>query len=273
MNREILTCDRTYYFRCQDGDNGNDGLTNTPEGACRTPQELFDRIAGELDLNGYTVTIQSGQAGVITRPNDNGPPVDVHRFPVGGGNIVLQGDTGNWSAHILRSNIAGEACVRTRNVNGAPNIHIAGFQIESAGHGIQFGHAGWGLWGYINFMAMPGRRHLLTDQKLTIVNSVGPWAIKGGAETHIYADYGTIYPAHECTFWTNVQFDQFIRSGFGGQIDIKHMSFAYRPGIMEPTGLRFRAEGGSNILAEGCALNFLPGTSPGVTPTGGRYCN
>lgn len=55
--RELLTANRTYYVRT-DGSDSNDGLSNTSGGAWLTPQKAYDYVSKNLDLGGYTVTVQ-----------------------------------------------------------------------------------------------------------------------------------------------------------------------------------------------------------------------
>lgn len=59
---EVLTADRTYYVRT-DGNDGNDGLANDALGAWLTIQYAFDWCNAHLSFNGFTVTIQAGDAG------------------------------------------------------------------------------------------------------------------------------------------------------------------------------------------------------------------
>lgn len=56
--REVLTANRTYYVR-SDGNNSNDGLSNTSGGAFLTIQKAIDTAAA-LDLSVYNVSISVG---------------------------------------------------------------------------------------------------------------------------------------------------------------------------------------------------------------------
>lgn len=55
--RERLTADRTYFVRT-DGNDSNNGLTNTAAGAFRTIQKAVAIVSSSLDLNNRGVTIQ-----------------------------------------------------------------------------------------------------------------------------------------------------------------------------------------------------------------------
>lgn len=58
QRREILLSDRTYYVRT-DGNDANDGLTNTAGGAFATIQTAFQAVES-LDCNGFIPTVKIG---------------------------------------------------------------------------------------------------------------------------------------------------------------------------------------------------------------------
>lgn len=56
LRREVLTANRTYFVRA-DGNNFNNGLTNTSSGAFRQISKAIELIE-KLDLNGFLVTVK-----------------------------------------------------------------------------------------------------------------------------------------------------------------------------------------------------------------------
>jgi hypothetical protein len=84
--REVLNADRTYYVRT-DGDDANDGLTDSAEGAFLTLQGAVNAIY-KLDFNNKSVTLQVGPGTYsgrcfITRPF------------MGEGTLTIVGNTSN----------------------------------------------------------------------------------------------------------------------------------------------------------------------------------
>uniref|UniRef100_UPI0025470740 hypothetical protein n=1 Tax=Dongia deserti TaxID=2268030 RepID=UPI0025470740 len=72
--RERLLASRTYYVRT-DGNDNNDGLTNTAAGAFLTIQKCWNIVRDTLDLNGFTVTCQIADGTYNAGLNANGPLV------------------------------------------------------------------------------------------------------------------------------------------------------------------------------------------------------
>lgn len=88
--RDILTANRTYYVRT-DGDDGNDGLANSPTRAFATIQHAVDMMPGlDLDIYEVTISVQPGYylSNVITLKNSIGAGT------LGSGDIIIQGSTG-----------------------------------------------------------------------------------------------------------------------------------------------------------------------------------
>lgn len=82
--REVLTADRTYYVRT-DGNDSNDGLSNSAGGAFLTWQKAAD-VLGSLDISIYNVTLKAGSSGTWVTGF-------IVKAPVGSGQIIIEGDT------------------------------------------------------------------------------------------------------------------------------------------------------------------------------------
>lgn len=89
--RELLDASRTYFVRT-DGNDSNDGLSDTPPGAFATVQRAVDAAAA-LDLATFAVTIQVGP-GTYTDPVELKPyigagPISIVGSPAAPGQVVL----------------------------------------------------------------------------------------------------------------------------------------------------------------------------------------
>ena len=63
--RTKLLAPRNYYVRA-DGEDSNDGLTNSPDGAFLTIQKAIDTIADTIDLGGFGAAVLV-QPGIYTK--------------------------------------------------------------------------------------------------------------------------------------------------------------------------------------------------------------
>jgi hypothetical protein len=82
--REVLTANRTYYVRT-DGNDNNNGLSNTAGGAFRTIQKAIDVVAS-LDIAIYNVIIELIN-GDYTDQN-----ILVIQTPIGSGQVTITGN-------------------------------------------------------------------------------------------------------------------------------------------------------------------------------------
>lgn len=90
--RDKLTADRDYYVRT-DGNDANDGLSDSAAGAFATIQKAVD-VVSALDLSIYTATIHVG-AGTYDEAITINAPL------IGGAGAVIVGDTGTPSNVVL----------------------------------------------------------------------------------------------------------------------------------------------------------------------------
>jgi hypothetical protein len=121
--RELLTADRTYYVRT-DGNDNNNGLSDSAGGAFLTIQKALD-LVGTLDISIYNVTIQVADGTyTITSPLTS-------RTPVGAGVLTIRGNP-TTPANVVIS-ATGTAFI----LNG--RVNLDGFRIISTGAGVQVG--------------------------------------------------------------------------------------------------------------------------------------
>jgi hypothetical protein len=261
--RELLTADRTYYVALagDGGSDSNDGLTAlTP---CLTVDHVYDDIiCGTLDMGGKTITIQYvyGTYGVDGQLQLNQPWT-------GGGNIVLQGNTGNranvvidaWGAIENNTVLPGSVTIQNMTVTntaldgyglignyGVGNIYI--------GDELEFGITA----SYFITADGTGARILINGDwycsddaySIIFVNSLGSVNMYG----HLTL-IGT--PAYVTTILTDaIGALQWLPSA---------------PTTGTATGTRYSASGNSLIHTFGGGPNILPGDVAGSTATGGQY--
>ena len=126
--REIITAPRTYYVRT-DGNDNNNGLTNSAAGAFLTWQHAVDVVRNKVHLNGFTVTIQAGGTnGTFTGAiRVVGPFVGASSSA----SVQLAGDIVTPSNFLLQT-ITGDSVVAA---DAGAFFAIQGFELKSTGGG------------------------------------------------------------------------------------------------------------------------------------------
>lgn len=120
--REVLTANRTYFVRT-DGNDNNNGLTNTAAGAFLTIQNAFDALA-KIDKAGFNVIIQL-QDGTYNLLNT----INI-KDGIGDGTVTLRGNNSNPENVIFSSNL-DIVYIDKRNPN---NITLEGFKLQNTGN-------------------------------------------------------------------------------------------------------------------------------------------
>lgn len=165
--REILTANRTYYVRT-DGNDANDGLTNSSGGSFLTWQHAVD-VAKTLDLSGYTVTIRDGTGGTYAE--------NVEIKNIVGGTLVLEGLMSNLDSLTAASGVVGSGATRasvTRN-SGTWTASARKHKSLRATAGNN-----------------NGKSQIIDDNTTTVATCNGYWS--GGAwstDTFVVEDWGT----------------------------------------------------------------------------------
>lgn len=119
--REVLTANRTYYVRT-DGSDSNNGLANTSGGAFLTIQKAINTIVGNLDLAGFTVTIQVGDGTYTGAASFSAPWT-------GGGAVTIQGNSST-PANVLVS-VTGNAMANSGVLPGT--LTVKDMKLASSG--------------------------------------------------------------------------------------------------------------------------------------------
>jgi hypothetical protein len=274
---EYLAADRSYWVRpAPEGDDANDCLSEAA--ACATWQAAYDKAA-LLDFNGFTVFIRAGGSGLRSWTTDAKDVVHIARPWRGWGTLRFVGDVDN-PANVRLTAEAGNTVFR---VGGGPmpglplpgGIFIEGFEVRAPGPNgwglrhaargtISVGHMIWGDAGNAQF----GPEWFGAN----IVNH-GPYAIAGSSQQHIVADCGAVNVRFPIAVLGQVRFNQTIYAQHGGYM-LFNGKAAWDLSRGSITGGRFYAHENATIQGNSGSktdVNWIPGTEPGATGTGGVY--
>lgn len=251
--RTKLSAPRTYYVRT-DGNDANNGLTNTAGGAFLTIQHAID-VAVSLDNNGYDVTIQVGNGtyvtGVVLKPYVGSGKLNLLGNPatpsscvisVASGNAIYGEDAGKWKLGGFRLAAAAGTCLYGRGVIQIGVIHPIEVNTSS--------------------------RHLFAFLGAEISIEAN-WSIVGSAPLHMQASYsGKIFAiSRTCTLIGTPNFSTcFAYSQDHGLLQIFAITFSG-----SGTGPRYVVTGNSVIQTGSAGATYLPGNSAGLVATGGQY--
>lgn len=261
MPREKLLAARTYYVRT-DGNDANDGLTNSAGGAFLTWQQAVN-VAASLDFNGYQVTLKSGNTGTFTAgANLTG----IRPQPGAGGlaKLIIEGDTAT-PTNVLMS-VTGGTCFW---VDGSI-VEIKGLELRTttSGYGIyatnmasvEFSVLNFGATAQAHIQAYAGSR----------VRATGNYTISGGAVFHWLAQLAGIIEVsgRTVTITGTPNFSWvFTLVNNCAQVICNGMTF-----VGSATGTRHQISANGIVNTAGGGAAYLPGDVAGGTPTtGGQY--
>ena len=255
--RDRLTAARTYYFR-SDGNDANNGLSNSAGGAFLTSQRAVDTIVNTVDVAGFTVTIQRGNAA----PYSGGC---IFTPWVGGGTIVYDGAGQVFTATsaevaIMHGVCPGEVYVQNmtvQTVTSGSGIKNEGCGIVRIGAGIVFGAC--------------ATDHIRLEGPNAVIYAQNNYSITGGAQYHVRSGHGAFYQNGNASLVFTVTGNPTFSGAFAYAQD--------RSGINYWGGAAFSGTAvGPKYLISGAAVivanndpNFFPGTVAGSSGSGGIY--
>lgn len=247
--RELLTANRTYYVRT-DGNNNNDGLTNTSGGAFLTIQKAIEVIA-TIDLNGFTATVSVGGGNF-------GTTATVVSAGWVGGNVTITLDA---LAIIPGFSITKLGGILTINGSGKiqPATNTQCIYLATEGtvrfSGIDFGSSGT-------------QNHIAMQHPGAFVQATGSYSISGSAASHVLAYWGSLFTAIgiTVTLTGTPAFSIFINADMVSAIRVSTTTFSGAA-----TGKRYQATMNSVINTLGGGANYFPGDVAGTVATGGQY--
>jgi hypothetical protein len=171
--RQPLLADTTYYVRT-DGNDSNNGLSNTAGGAFLTVQRAINKVYGEIDLNGFNATIQVADGTYNGTILVDGPPT-------GKGIVLLQGNVAT-PANVLLNNSGGNAIA----VQNGARLNLASFKVTSSAHGVLYSLGATGTGAGLDFGAC-GNSHIAAATGASF-QMTAAYSISAGAVTHMNAN-------------------------------------------------------------------------------------
>jgi len=251
--RELLLANRTYYVSTG-GSGSNNGLSAGSPLA--TLNQARDKIL-QLDLNGFTVTVQHAAAQSPTSGMTwTSPPV--------GGNVIV--DLGGSTLNVTNGNcFFNSAPFNLTYQNGTFQTTTSGSiaRAESRGTITQGASVTLGA-STFHLIAFSGGQVVITAS----------YTINGGAVISLYAE------GAGSTIYTNVSGATCTVSGtpaFSGRFASGNTAGVLRTPASDitfsgaATGTRYYADVNGVIAVGGGGANFYPGNAAGSTATGGQY--
>ncbi|MFO0906762.1 MAG: hypothetical protein U0835_00070 [Isosphaeraceae bacterium] len=257
--RTKLTANATFYVN---GSTGNDTTGTGASGApWRTIQKAINAVAANLDLCGFTVTIQVAD-GTYTAGAFAGAPF------VGGGTVLLQGNTST-PANCVISTTNVEA------ISGAGNtvLQVAGFKVQTTtgGAGVKASSgAKISIVGPMDFGACASYQLFATDTGSAIMIGSG-YTISGGALAHKASSVGGEIAYTIGSPSITLTGTPAFSVAFAAASVLSVMNVAGATFTGSATGPRYLASSNSVISTNGGGANYFPGNSAGSNPTGGQY--
>jgi hypothetical protein len=256
--RELLSAARTYYVRT-DGNDTNSGLINTAGGAFLTINKAINVINATLDTGGYDVTIQVAD-GTYTTPI-------VAKDIIGGGAVIIQGNTGNISAVVISTTSANAF---SHSAFGLYKIQYLKTTTITSGACLYAGTPNSILYfQQIDFGT--SAQHHITSYSGAYVAAIGAYSITGNcANNHVFTGYGgtCIIAGITVTLTGTLSCAVYASATASGIIRYSGVTFA---GSYTMTGSRYTVDLNSVINTLGGGASYLPGNSAGTTATGGQY--
>jgi hypothetical protein len=257
--REVLTADRTYYYRT-DGSDSNDGLTNTSDGAFLTRQKACD-VVGGLDSSIYDVTIEQGNNGTFAGC--------VVKTMMGAGKIIFVGDTTTPSNCVFSSQLSVEDCMS--------RVEFGGFKFTGTDS------AGSAIYAVNNKkISMTGKCEIASGGAQQIYVQSGSAELgddytisAGSTHSHILAIIDSVVTTPNAHTITLTGTPGYSTSGGGfvycDRTSLVSIVTGNTTFSGSATGKRYNVQSNGVIFTGGGGATYFPGNVAGTTATGGQY--
>jgi microcystin-dependent protein len=253
--RIAVTADQTFYVRT-DGNDANDGLTNTAGGAFLTIQKAFDVLA-TLDGHGFNAVVQLGDGtyagSVVTKPC------------VGFAKITLQGNVATPSNVVITS--SGTTFAHN---NPSFDMVVKDLSITSSGlTGLQSSNNA-----YVAIDNIISGATAAGGQQLSVFNNarispIGNYKISAGSGTHINLASGGLISGNSKTVTLTGTPAFSVSFIYLSACGISQMhGFTYSGSA---TGKRYNVLSNAVCSTNGGGANYFPGDVAGTTDGFGVY--
>jgi len=252
----------TVYVRT-DGNDNNTGLTNSPSGAWRTIQHAIARAQNIWNLQGKILTIQLGIPGTY----------DAFVLGSSVGSVTVQGDIAAQGSYIITGTVP---------VQGQTNGFILVTGATLILKGVTIANTGNTNTVTTNFGGSITLDHVTLTQPsgtntFAVINAQagGSIAIGGPITIQANAGYGILAAAGSIsvnittiTFAGSPNFTNAVCEAFSGGIFVFTGGAAFSGSC---SGTRYQVQLNGVLNTNTGNVNFIPGTAPGFTATGGQY--
>lgn len=263
QSRRALSGDLTLYVRT-DGDDTNDGLSNTSGGALATIQEGINRLA-QFDLNGYNAYIRVGTGTFNIGSTINLLPLVGARSasrPIILGSTVSPYTTLSGSTTVFASN------------NPFSYWVVGQFRLTtSSGHIFRVGRSAFlrveNLDGGSLVMGPAAGTHFLTEDG-GIIEVVSDYTVNGKFDNHWWATYNSrlVAGGRTVTLGTGANLPDFSNWGVASRLSFLNTFGTDFTGGTPTTGKKYAADNNGVIVSGG---KTYPGATAGTTSSGGQY--
>lgn len=254
--REKLTANRSYYVR-SDGNDSNDGLSNTSGGAFLTIQKAVDTVAA-LDLSIYDVTIYIG-TGTWT-------VATTLKTLIGAGQCIIRGINADSTSTVISTTSA--SCFSGTYV-GQYRFEYMKLQTTTSGRCLQAAGGGAVIrFSNLNFGAC-AQAHLNATAGGYVDGTGASYTISGSAPVHAETydcAHLRLSSAAVTLSGTPAFSNAFAAAGRVSSLLVVGATFSG-----SATGTRYSTDTNAVILVNGAGETYLPGNSAGVKTNGGQY--
>lgn len=262
--RPVLSTSTFFYVR-SDGNDGNDGRTNSAAGAKATWNNAYT-TAASFDFNNQTVTLFNGNGGNYTTGLGMFSPW------TGAGSLVVDLNGGAISASstgIPPKGIISQMVIPTKITVQNGTVAASGSNgIENSGPGVL------AIGANINFGTCAGFAMSCQNSGAQILATVAQYTSNGtGGVGHIFCGYqaSVFMVAATAIFSASPTYSQaFIVAQSISDVECAAATFSI--GTFVVTGQRFIVQANSVINTGGASsATFFPGTAAGSALTGGQF--